>query len=154
MLAADPLDPAGRFDCLRQQVRILAREQDIGVKPLVALLWNHTGVKISGRVLRMCRAAAVVIQQQFPVTQVIHLLRQNLLLFCSAALAVEMVCFEFLRVLGYGVVAGVAEERDCMHTQCAQLFECGLRVRLHNFLQQDLACILLADGYVDHIAVR
>ena len=154
MLAADALDPADRLDRLRQQVRILACEQNVSVEPLVAFLRDHAGVKISGRVFRMRRAAAVIIQQQFPVTQVIHLLRQNLLLFCSAALAVEMVCFEFLRVLGYGVVAGVAEERDCMHTQCAQLFECGLRVRLHNFLQQDLACILLADGYVDHIAVR
>lgn len=74
MLAADPLDPAGRFDCLWQQVRILAREQDIGVKPLVALLWNHTGVQICGRVLRMCRAAAVVIQQQFPSAHIIDLL--------------------------------------------------------------------------------
>ena len=74
MLAADPLDPAGRFDCLRQQVRILAREQDIGVKPLVALLWNYTSVQICGRVLRMCRAAAVIIQQQFPSAQIIDLL--------------------------------------------------------------------------------
>ena len=46
MLTADALDPAGRLDCLRQQLRILAREQDVGVKPLVALFRNHTGVQI------------------------------------------------------------------------------------------------------------
>lgn len=153
MLAADALDPAGRLDCLWQQVRILAREQDIGVKPLVALLRNHAGVQICGRVLRMCRAAAVIIQQQFPVAQVIDLLRQDLLFLLSAAFAIEMVCLEFLCVLGNGVVAGVAEERDRMHAQRTQLFERGLRIRLHNFLQQDLACILLTDGYIDHIAV-
>ena len=46
MFAADALDPAGRFDRLRQQIWILAREQDIGVKPLVALFRDHTGVQI------------------------------------------------------------------------------------------------------------
>ena len=104
--------------------------------------------------LRMCRAATVIIQQQFPVAQVLHLLCQDLLLFRSAALAVKMVRLERFCVFGNRVIVGVAEEHDRMHTQRTQLFERRFRVRLHNFLQQDLARILLTDGYIGRITVR
>ena len=83
----------------------------------------------------------------------LHLLRQDLFLFRPAALAIEVIRLELFCILCNGVVAGIAEERDRVHAQRAQLFERGLRVRLHNFLQQDLTCILLTNGYIDHIAV-
>ena len=154
MLAANTLDPTGSLDRFRQQVRVLAREQDIGIKPLLAFLRNDTDVEVSARMFRMRRTATVIVKQQFPVIQLFHLLRKKPLFFFTAAFAVEMIRLKLLRVFGYGVIAGIAEECDGVHTERAQLLERRLDIRLHDFLQQDLAGILFSNGYIDHISVR
>ena len=65
-----------------------------------------------------------------------------------------MIRLKLLRVFGYGVIAGIAEECDGVHAERAQLLERRLDIRLHDFLQQDLAGILFSNGYIDHISVR
>ena len=103
---------------------------------------------------RMRRTATVIVKQEFPVIQLFHLLRKKPLFFFTAAFAVEMIRLKLLRVFGYGVIAGIAEECDGVHAERAQLLERRLDIRLHDFLQQDLAGILFSNGYIDHISVR